>query len=82
MVIYKGSLRRDIKLLVATQYHSSSTLYKVVNMTKLNLTKPLCGIKSFLFRSKKRQAYIQSLEAAYIQKSAELHRLQRLLNHC
>lgn len=49
-------------------------------MLKFNLSNTLFFIKSFLIRSKKRQAYIASLESAYIQKSDELLRLKRLLN--
>jgi len=48
-------------------------------MTKRNLSKPFGFIKSFLYRSKKRQAYLESLEAAYLLQSSEIRRLKR---HC
>ena len=49
-------------------------------MTVVNLSKPFHYIKSFLVRSKKRQAYFVSLEKHYAEQAAELYRLKRLVN--
>ncbi|VEG91174.1 hypothetical protein [Legionella spiritensis] len=46
-------------------------------MTRRNLSKPLRSIKSFLFGSKKQQAYIASLEKACCQQALEIQRLKR-----
>ena len=50
-------------------------------MTIVNLSKITSFIKSFLSRSKKRQAYFVSLEKHYAEQATELYRLKRLIQN-
>lgn len=48
-------------------------------MTKRTVTNHRFSFKSFLFRSKQKRVYLQSLEAAYSQQALEINRLKRLV---